>query len=662
MEGRRLEEIKITDFSRGYVDSVESELLPDEASPNCYNVICRTGGKLEPRPMLYAVSSVGEFESVQKLHSFYPTKQPLIVGTTFYKDFEENHSGDTEYCSFSYDSQTVVSIEAEEDEASPETTAAAITESPVDLSDIDEIEIRWEVFHLAIAPGADAETIAKKMKLSILLGPSDPSEKEIHWGETSISPEAWQYLDSFEETTDRILLDDLTGEYYVQFSIEAGDEFQSNLLFIRELSFYRQGRFLMAVHKDSNVTKISYYEDEVEDSPQLLKESSLESDYHLVNTPTSLIAFNGVDTPWSWPGWEASVKELSNAPRDGVFPVFHQGRVYVVRRSDPYRLNFSGVYDYNSWPDVNYMYIGSSRDNITNMISQEGRLIIFKDHSTYILTGQSFENFAIEQVSNDIGCVGPRAAISVGGGLFLVSHRGIMGFDGVNFEDLSSPVIKNLWESLRVSPYGPYGRLDQVSIMYWNNLLLFYFGSTPQEYPWPGNTLTLAYDLTTGAFWPWDISAETHEIFLELEGDTLYPHKYLAGSDSGVIKSFDKKSETVWSPTSCFWESKKFTLGYPEWYKKLKRAHLETQCDNEEDVIKLTVTLDGQDHDLNNGRMVKEREDNYISQFLLYDRDWWRYMNYSIRWEKEEGFQHSHVRSVQSLIKFKPRGKVIRGE
>lgn len=61
----------IKDFSEGYIDSIDDNLLPDNATKDCQNVISRKIGYLQKRPGQSRLNSTALGGAVQGLHAYY---------------------------------------------------------------------------------------------------------------------------------------------------------------------------------------------------------------------------------------------------------------------------------------------------------------------------------------------------------------------------------------------------------------------------------------------------------------------------------------------------------------------------------------------------------------------------------------------------------------
>lgn len=138
---------------------------------------------------------------------------------------------------------------------------------------------------------------------------------------------------------------------------------------------------------------------------------------------------------WAWN--TSPVTTISSGSMDGPS---------VLRMSDPNNAD--------SWPVGNTTIIG--KDDGTQGtglatftiaeagITPSGTLVVFKDYSTYTITGVfQASDFATNQVKTDMGCLAPRSIqFATGFGVIRFSHLGFALFDGIN-DRLISEEVRN---------------------------------------------------------------------------------------------------------------------------------------------------------------------------------------------------------------------------
>lgn len=115
---------------------------------------------------------------------------------------------------------------------------------------------------------------------------------------------------------------------------------------------------------------------------------------------------------------------------------------------------WSEANDFHHFPRANTVEVAANDgDEIVCIRSFRDHLVIFKRTKTYLLVGEPGTGAAgiqIVQVSDNIGCVAKRTAISNGNHLYWLSERGVMRMDGAaNIEALpASQPIRGIIEGL----------------------------------------------------------------------------------------------------------------------------------------------------------------------------------------------------------------------
>jgi hypothetical protein len=131
-------------------------------------------------------------------------------------------------------------------------------------------------------------------------------------------------------------------------------------------------------------------------------------------------------------------------------------------------------------------------------ITPTGTLVVFKDYSTYTVTGVfQAQDFATNQVKTDMGCLAPRSIVfATGFGVVRFSHLGFALFDGIN-DRLVSEEIRPYIFGDKVTPGVDFTRLSKARAALTANPPL-YACSMPTT---DGNTTRIfVYDLVMRAW------------------------------------------------------------------------------------------------------------------------------------------------------------------
>lgn len=159
--------------------------------------------------------------------------------------------------------------------------------------------------------------------------------------------------------------------------------------------------------------------------------------------------------------WENSGNASIIAPRGAAHAIVYAGSLwlwntYPQNTSDgldgPSCLKMSNANNPNSWNPVNTAFVNEN-DGTQGMglatftvaeagIAPEGTLVLFKDFSTYQVTGVfGASDFSIQQAQTDMGCVAPRTILFIPGfGIARMTHMGIAVYDGVRDRLISEEI------------------------------------------------------------------------------------------------------------------------------------------------------------------------------------------------------------------------------
>jgi len=193
-------------------------------------------------------------------------------------------------------------------------------------------------------------------------------------------------------------------------------------------------------------------------------------------TPYTFTASQGGTTGGSAPTWSATLGAqipdgsviwqntgvaAATAPRAAAHALVYAGSLWLwntwpTNTSDgldgPSCLKMSNANDPNSWNPLNTAFVNKS-DGTQGMgmatftvaeagIAPQGTLVLFKDFSTYEVSGVfGASNFSIQQAQTDMGCVAPRTILFVPGfGIMRLTHLGVAVYDGVRDRIISEEI------------------------------------------------------------------------------------------------------------------------------------------------------------------------------------------------------------------------------
>ena len=149
---------------------------------------------------------------------------------------------------------------------------------------------------------------------------------------------------------------------------------------------------------------------------------------------------NGIDAPAQYDGTTLSL--LGGSPPTGAsYQSVHQNRLWLGHSSsNPSRVYFSDALNQGSWPALNFIDVSpQDGDEITAIMEFSSVIVVFKQHSVYVITGDSVDNFALTRIHVGVGCVAPASVtiVEMAAKQFLAWVSDV----GVYFSDLNSPTL-----------------------------------------------------------------------------------------------------------------------------------------------------------------------------------------------------------------------------
>lgn len=540
-----LQEWKITDFTAGLVDKIDDNLLPPGAARDCRNFISVITGKLSKRNGQAKVNSTALSGGIQGLHAFYSnTGVRYLVVASAGKVYYWNGSAMTEIYT-GLDTTAMVNFE---------NCIIDGTDYIVGFNGVDN-PFKWD-------------------------------------GTNAVS----ELLDYRQVTLEKPTTSDYTVYALAHKPVKAGSvTVMSNRELLAEADYTldtTNGTIAFPVARVNAVTKgntiayLNYSRFEVgrpfkpgsavtvyDKSDNVLTPDLVDYEGGYVNFGTSQQEVAPLTISYEW----VDVIEVDyawkngNAPTKGRYPVMHKGRLFVTTSDEKTssQVWWSEINDIENWPPVNYWEVKSGDgDEITNMKSFMGELLIFKKHSIHSLRGVDFADFRLDELETQVGCVGPRGAVVNGPEVYFVNEEGVYRFNGMKATNLSRDRIPQLWEGVNG------GYLHNAVVTSWNGLILVAVphGSSTT------NNMVIAVDVGSGGFWPWTgINASCYLSFVEENGLRLYSGNPV----EGYVYEQDVGSDDAGVPVNAYWEGTAFDAGSSERLKKAKKVFVEDAPEQE---------------------------------------------------------------------------------
>lgn len=215
----------------------------------------------------------------------------------------------------------------------------------------------------------------------------------------------------------------------------------------------------------------------------------------------NIYAGNGVDGLISYNGTTYTIANSGITPQ---FVKVHKNRIYCANKNSS-TLYFSDAANPSSFPVNNFILINTNDgQNITGISDMLDNLVIFKDDSVWVLTGEplgvgnttTIGNLQLRQATGSVGCSAFRTIAKVDQTIFFMHHTGIYSLQNYTVS-LVSPLLNTTFKQ-QMNPnvinlsWGLYSNQEKKYIL---------------GYPSPSSNTcdsAIVYDFLTKGFSRWD--------------------------------------------------------------------------------------------------------------------------------------------------------------
>lgn len=154
-----------------------------------------------------------------------------------------------------------------------------------------------------------------------------------------------------------------------------------------------------------------------------------------VSGASVLVLVNGTDNPRYWNG--SALSTLGGTPPVGKYITTDNVRLWIAKDDI---IHFSAYLDGQDWSSAEdsgfIQYYTINGGNITALRNFYGDKYVWKKDGMAVIQGSNYFNFALKEISNDIGCVNARTIQEVGDTLFWLGENDVYAFKG----GLPSPI------------------------------------------------------------------------------------------------------------------------------------------------------------------------------------------------------------------------------
>lgn len=139
---------------------------------------------------------------------------------------------------------------------------------------------------------------------------------------------------------------------------------------------------------------------------------------------------DGVNTPFTWNG--TTFAEMTGAPSDVVgasFIAYHKNQMFFAKGEI---LTFTAPYSDSDFSAANGSGVINIGGVITGMIPFREALIIFTDKTISQLVGNTLQDFVLQPVTKNVGCVAPDTIQEIGGDVIFLGPEGLRLFSATD--------------------------------------------------------------------------------------------------------------------------------------------------------------------------------------------------------------------------------------
>jgi hypothetical protein len=252
------------------------------------------------------------------------------------------------------------------------------------------------------------------------------------------------------------------------------------------------------------------------------------------------------------------------APSSVKHMAFQGGVFFFTDATNPTRLYYTLAAQ--PWVVAGSLEIGSSGDSdpITGIAAFQGQVIVFKQRSTWTLSGNSPATFFQRRIHSAVGCVSDRAIVEVDDTLYFPSQNSIYSYDGANFVDIG--------KKLKTSYLGREFSRDRFMIGEHDlelGAIIFQWTPGGGSANTDGATFFYRHSMSVGsASWcPWGFGATGMSSITRFKDPTTQLVEVFYGFESGSLGAAGGFSDDL-LPIEYYWTGPRFDAEFPERWKR----------------------------------------------------------------------------------------------
>ncbi len=155
-----------------------------------------------------------------------------------------------------------------------------------------------------------------------------------------------------------------------------------------------------------------------------------------------------------WDG--TTISNIANVAGTPTHVLIHENRAFFVPADDPTRVNFSGLFDFESYRSVDFFYVPApkSPDHITALLNFQNNMTIFTHETKHVVYGSDISSFTRQEAIGTKGAVSQEAVAADRNYVyFMADDKQIYRWNGVDDEILSEkvePALRRITDTSKV--------------------------------------------------------------------------------------------------------------------------------------------------------------------------------------------------------------------
>lgn len=192
---------------------------------------------------------------------------------------------------------------------------------------------------------------------------------------------------------------------------------------------------------------------------------------------------------------------LKTPPR-GKYMAIHMERLFMMNvpgHSNRIQWTTSTplIYPVNCFAAAHFLDIGDGEEEITGCISFRGSLIIFKENSIWVLSGDGIgSKWNLQQVDKTVGAINGHSILNMDDSILFLAKSGVYEWAGGKARNISHPALRFLWDRFN---WGHVGHMVPCAIHDTTNERVFFSVSSASD----ACDSWLVYDLKQKAWNRW---------------------------------------------------------------------------------------------------------------------------------------------------------------